>query len=134
MTLHHVGIAVESIAAAAEQYGRALGITLSTEIIEDEIQRVRVAFALVAPGVFVEFVEPLDAESPISRVLKSGGGIYHLCYTVPDLESAVTKVCEAGGRKVSGPSPARAFAGRRLAWVYTANRTLVELVEEEALA
>lgn len=131
MKLHHVGLAVDSIAAHAEHYERSLGIALTSEIVEDEIQRVRVAFAAVGPDTFVELVEPLDAESPIARVLTNGGGIYHLCYEVPDLDAAVDRVCRAGGRRVSGPSPARAFGGRRIVWVYTPNRTLVEFLEQE---
>ncbi len=132
MRLHHVGLAVDSITAHAEQYRQSLGIELSGPVVEDEIQRVRVAFAPVGPDVFIELVEPLDPESPIARVLKNGGGIYHLCYLVADVDAAVDRVCRAGGRQVSGPSPARAFGGRRIAWVYTANRTLVEFLEEKS--
>jgi methylmalonyl-CoA/ethylmalonyl-CoA epimerase len=130
MTLHHVGLAVDSIASHAEHYRQALGIELSGDIVEDEIQRVRVAFAPVGPNVFIEFVEPLDADSPIARVLKNGGGVYHLCYLVPNIEAAIERVRRAGGRLVSGPTPARAFAGRRIAWVYTSTRTLLEFLEE----
>jgi methylmalonyl-CoA/ethylmalonyl-CoA epimerase len=131
MKLHHIGIAVDSIATHAEHYAKALGITLSTDIIEDERQRVRVAFAPVGPDAFIEFVEPMDAESPISSLLARGGGIYHACYVVADLDDAIARVCRSGGRLVSGPTPARAFQGRSIAWVYTPNRTLVELLEQD---
>ena len=58
MNLHHVGMAVPSIAKQAEYYREALGVEVSAEPVEDEAQKVRVAFAEVADGVFVEFVEP----------------------------------------------------------------------------
>ena len=134
MTLHHVGLAVDSIASHAEQYRQALGIDLCGEIVEDDIQRVRVAFARVGPNTFIELVEPLDASSPIAGVLKNGGGIYHLCYLVPDLDGAIDRVRKAGGRLVSGPNPARAFGGRRIAWVYTSTRTLIEFLEQPSEA
>ncbi|MQA28700.1 MAG: hypothetical protein GEU82_02515 [Luteitalea sp.] len=130
--LHHVGLAVDSIAAHAEHYRRSLGIELAGEIVEDEIQRVRVAFAQVGPETFIELVEPIGADSPIARVLERGGGLYHMCYLVANVEAAMDRVCRSGGRRVSGPSPARAFGGRRIAWVYTANRTLIEFLERDS--
>lgn len=134
MKLHHVGLAVDSIAVQAEHYLRALGIGPSSEVVEDEIQRVRVAFVQMEPGVSLEFVEPLDESSPVSRLLKTGGGIYHLCFEVPDLDAAVAQVCAAGGLKISGPVPARAFGGRRIVWVYTKNRALIEFLEDELVS
>src|SRR2546422_2550004 len=97
MKLHHVGVAVSGIAKHAEQYRRAFGISLTSEIIEDELQKVRVAFAQVGDGVFIEFVEPLGDDSPICNLLKRGGGLYHLCYLVPDIEAAIEQVRRAGG-------------------------------------
>ena len=131
MRLHHVGMAVSSIARHAEQYQRSLGVRVTSEIIEDQAQKVRVAFAEVGPGVFIEFVEPLGDDSPITNILKRGGGPYHVCYLVPDIEAAIERVSQAGGRIVSGPTPARAFGGRRIAFVYTPDRSLVEFLEEE---
>lgn len=129
MKLHHVGMAVSSIAEHAEHYRRALGISLTSEIIDDELQKVRVAFAQVGDGVFIEFVEPLSDDSPISNLLKRGGGLYHSCYVVPDIEAAIEQVRQAGGVIVSGPMPARAFDNRRIAFVYTPGRSLVEFLE-----
>jgi methylmalonyl-CoA/ethylmalonyl-CoA epimerase len=127
--LHHLGIAVRSIATSAQQYHRALGIAVEGKIIEDEIQRVRVAFAPTGNGTFLEFVEPLTDDSPVCGVLKRGGGLYHVCYIVKDLSAAIDQVEQAGGRRISGPVPARAFAGRQIAWVYTPDRSLVEFLE-----
>jgi methylmalonyl-CoA/ethylmalonyl-CoA epimerase len=129
MKLHHVGVAVRSIVEQAEQFRRALGISLTSEIIDDELQQVRVAFAQVGDGVFIEFVEPLSDNSPICNLLKRGGGLYHSCYEVPDIEAAIERVRQAGGVIVSGPMPARAFDNRRIAFVYTPSRTLVEFLE-----
>ena len=129
MKLHHVGVAVDSIVEHAEQYRRALGVSLTTEIIEDELQKVRVAFAEVGDGVFIEFVEPLGDDSPIRNLIKRGGGLYHACYVVPNIEAAIEQVLQAGGLIVSGPVPARAFENRRIAFVYTQNRSLVEFLE-----
>ena len=130
MRLHHVGVAVPSIELAAAQYRQAFGIQLSTEIIADELQKVRVAFAPVGDGVFVEFVEPLGEHSPVTGVLRKGGGLYHVCFVVADIDAAIDQSSRSGGRTVSAPQPARAFGGRRIAFVYTPQRSLVEFLEE----
>jgi methylmalonyl-CoA/ethylmalonyl-CoA epimerase len=131
MRLHHVGIAVNSIAELAEHYYEALGIGLTTDVIVDELQKVRVAFAAVGNDVFIEFVEPLGPVSPVSGILeRRGGGLYHVCYEVSDLETTIHNVCAAGGILVSGPTPARAFGGRRVAFVLTRERSLIEFLEE----
>lgn len=130
MTLHHLGIAVESIAISAAHYRRALGVALEGDIVEDEIQKVRVALAPVGNGVYIEFVEPVGEDSPVRGVLKRGGGLYHVCYLVPDIAAAIDRVRGAGGRLVRGPVPARAFNGRLMAWVYTRDRSLVAFLAQ----
>jgi methylmalonyl-CoA/ethylmalonyl-CoA epimerase len=130
MRVHHVGIAVNSIAKHAEQYRRALGIPLTSEVVEDEVQNVRVAFA-EAGDILIEFVEPLGDDSPVTALVSRGGGLYHVCYVVRDVEAAIERVRQAGGRLISGPSPARAFDGRQIAFVFTPDRSVVEFLEDQ---
>jgi methylmalonyl-CoA/ethylmalonyl-CoA epimerase len=130
MRFHHVGIAVDNIQRAAAHYRDALGITLTSEITEDEIQKVRVAFAQAGDGVFIEFIEPMSDDSPVAGVLKRKASLYHMCFVVPDIDAAVERACQAGARLVSSPKPARAFDGRRIAFIYLTDRSLVELLEE----
>jgi methylmalonyl-CoA/ethylmalonyl-CoA epimerase len=128
--IHHLGIAVNSITSSAALYERMLGIALDGDIVEDTIQKVRVAFAPIGNGVYVEFVEPAGDDSPVRGILNRGGGLYHVCYQVPDIDAAIDRVRSGGGRLVSGPVPARAFNGRLIAWVYTPDRSLVEFLAE----
>ena len=70
--------------------------------------------------------------SPVSAVLQRGrGGLYHVCYAVEDLEAQIEKFYQAGCAVVSGPNPAVAFGGRRVAFLYTPQDDLIELVESE---
>jgi methylmalonyl-CoA/ethylmalonyl-CoA epimerase len=130
MRLHHVGLAVASIEKAAEQYRQLFGIGLSGLVVEDVRQKVRVAFAEVAAGVFVEFVEAVGEDSPVASIVKRGGGLYHLCFVVGDIEAAIEQIRRSGGRVVSAPQPAAAFDGRRIAFVYSPDRSLIEFLEE----
>ncbi len=100
----------------------------------DPIQRVAVSFLTQADDdvAEVELIAPLSADSPVQAMLKkNGGGAYHLCFETSDMEAALEHARSLGCIVVSAPAPAVAFAGRRIAWIYTASRQLFELVEAD---
>ncbi len=128
MRIHHVGIAVRSIAEDGADYCRALGLPLYGEITADDAQKVRVAFVTVDGHVQVEFIEPQGADSPVADIIKRGGGVYHICYAVDDILAAIALVRAAQGIPLGPPTPAAAFGGRRVAFCYIGH-SLVEFVE-----
>ena len=130
MKLHHIGIAVRDIAKDPEDYQRALGIPLESRVFEDEFQRVRIRFGWIEGSVLVEFVEPIGEASPVTRWVERGGGVYHVCYQVKNLEQEIDRACRAGGILVTRPCPAPALGNKRIAFVYTRGRNLVEFLEE----
>jgi methylmalonyl-CoA/ethylmalonyl-CoA epimerase len=127
---HHLGVAVRSISQALPFYEQILGYRMTSGPFTDPIQRVTVCFLeREHNGEVVELIEPAAEESPIQQVLKRGGGAYHTCYTVPDLEVALQTCLNHGCLLISGPSPAVAFEGRRIVWLHLPSRHLLELVE-----
>jgi methylmalonyl-CoA/ethylmalonyl-CoA epimerase len=79
----------------------------------------------------VELVEPAGEQSPVIPFLKHGGGLHHLCYEIDDLEGQLRLSREQQGIVVRPPLPAVAFQGRRIAWIYTKNKLLVEYLERQ---
>jgi methylmalonyl-CoA/ethylmalonyl-CoA epimerase len=134
LSFHHVGFVVASIAGTVEGFVRSLAAQWDGCIYEDPHQKVKVTFLVTRPGdPQIELVEPATDDSPVMRFLREkGSGLHHVCYEVDDLERAM------GGMKLSGamiarrPKPAIAFQGRRIAWMLTAEKLLVELLEREA--
>jgi methylmalonyl-CoA/ethylmalonyl-CoA epimerase len=133
--LLHVGVAVAEIEPAAEMFANLFGSKVISGPFDDPIQRVTVNFltqtnAPDADAAEIELIAPLNAEAPIHSMLKkTGGGAYHLCFETNDLERALAHLAEHRCLMVSAPAPAVAFEGRRIAWLYTPTRLLVELVE-----
>ena len=129
--LHHLGFVVPSISTAAEGFAASISARWDNQIIHDPIQRVRVAFfnPVDARNPVFELVEPASDASPVSNFLKKGGGLHHVCYEIDDLELGLREARDAGLAVVAAPAPAVAFGGRSIAWVWSKNRLLIELLE-----
>ncbi|HZE89407.1 MAG TPA: methylmalonyl-CoA epimerase [Verrucomicrobiae bacterium] len=129
MKIHHIGIAVKSLAESVPFYRDALGLEVaSTEEVPSE--GVRVAF-LPAGEARVELLEALGPESPIARfVAKKGEGIHHVCFEVEDLEKSVAAL-RRGGAEIIEPSIRVGAGGHRIAFVHprSTHGLLVELKE-----
>lgn len=119
--LHHIGIAVRSIAA----------VNSEIQIFHDPIQRVRVAF-FEMHDLLVELIEPAGDDSPVQRSLNQGVKLLHTCFEVDRLESSMDVAREAGYHPIRHPAPAVAFGGRRIVWVFHRELGLVELLERTA--
>jgi methylmalonyl-CoA/ethylmalonyl-CoA epimerase len=130
-TLHHIGFVVGSIREEIEGFTGSVGATWNGEIFDDPLQQVRVTFLQpAAPAeAAIELVEPTVDNSPVSRFLARGGGLHHLCYEVDDLAQELKMARSRGGLVVKQPLPAVAFKGRRIAWVVTRNRLVIEYLE-----
>lgn len=133
--LHHLGFVVASIEAAMPGFLRSLRGQWDSQIFHDPIQRVKVAF--LQPGLDaqaqIELVEPVGEDSPVLRFLQTAnGGLHHVCYEVRSLENSVREFRANGALLVRPPKPAVAFSNRRIAWVMTGERLLIELLEQPA--
>ena len=130
-SLHHVGYVVASIAESRDRWVSALSIISVSELFEDPIQKVRVQFFDFAPGggTTLELVEPLTPDAPVAAFLEKGGGLHHLCFEVDQLEAHIQQMKTRQALLIRQPKPAVAFGGRRIAWMMTREKLLVEYLE-----
>mgnify|MGYP006292396425 CR=1 FL=1 len=131
MRFHHIGYAVNDISAYLEDFFRPLFSPVSvSESVVDPIQKVRVCFAEMPGNSTIELVEPIGVDSPVRSIIGSQrGGLYHLCYEVTDLEAEIARFRARGCLPLGRPVPAAAFGGRRIIFLITPQRDLVELLE-----
>ena len=130
-SLPHIGYVVASIADDMDRWRLALSAISVTEIYEDEIQQARVAFLDLPPAGLtkVELVEPLGQDSRVAGFLEKGGGLHHLCFEVDDLEQQISEMKIQNALLLRRPQPAVAFGGRRIAWMLTREKLLIEYLE-----
>lgn len=130
--LHHVAIAVPSIADARGVYEAALGMG-STEVEHVADQRVNV-LVLRAGTQRIELVEPASEDTPISKFLERAGGragIHHLAWHVADVARAIETLVAAGVTMIDD-APRGGSHGTRIAFVHpkSTGGVLMELVED----
>jgi LAO/AO transport system kinase len=127
--LDHLGIAVKSIDEALGLY-ESLGMSAHRETVPQE----KVTVAMIAAGESrIELLEPMAADSPISKFLeKRGPGLHHIALRVADLNAAVERLKSDGAKLLNEP---RAGAGGHLyVFVHPASTggVLLELIQEES--
>lgn len=77
-------------------------------------------------------ISPKDDTSPVCKNLqKNGVSPYHICYETENLEEAILELKKQKFIMVSKPSPAVAFGGKRVCFLFSKTVGLVELVEKE---
>lgn len=131
MRFHHVGVAVRDLDEALRTHLEIFGHRLCAGPVDVPHEAVRVCFVEARPGVLVELVQGLDDGSPVAGLLaKTGGGPYHICYEVGDLDAAIREL----RRKRCFPFrrfEMTGYAWRRFAFLLTPDRQLFELCEPD---
>lgn len=130
-SFHHVGFVVSSIQQTIDGFVKSLDAQWDGVIVHDPAQKVRVTFLASANPAdpLFELIEPASEDSPVVASVKKGGGLHHVCYVVDSMEKQLARSQAERALIVRRPVPAAAFGGRRIAWVYTRNKLLIEYLE-----
>jgi methylmalonyl-CoA epimerase len=130
MKIHHIGIVVDNIQNSLGEFSKFIKfneITIPTLVGS---QKVNVCFMKIGE-LRLEFIEPINDESPVKKALEKGGGFNHICFEVDNLLEKINEIVEKGGRLIV--SPVEGFEGRQIAFVLLnmkkTNLNLVELVQ-----
>lgn len=130
LLLHHIGVVVEDLDAAAEQYA-ALGFTGGERMSVPEQAIEAIVYPAGDHG-WVELISPTDPDGPIARFMgKRGEGMHHVAYKVPDIEAALTRLADSGVRLID-ETPRKGTHGWTIGFVHpeSTNGVLTELVQE----
>lgn len=128
--LHHIGIAVASLAEALPHWTQGLGLRLvSTDEVPTE--KVKVA-VLMAGDTRIELLEPTSPDSPIAKFLdKRGPGVHHLAFHVGDCQQSLAAMASSGAPLLD-QAPRRGAHDCKVAFVHPKylGGVLAELVED----
>lgn len=132
LRLHHLGVVVDDVDAAAAAYVQAFGAIDEGTTFEDPLQLARIRFLRLGDS-RVELLAPLRDDSHLKRLAGRGIGLYHACYEVGDVAGELERMRGGGAMIVSPPKPAVAFGGRPVAFVICRG-LLIELLQRDVAA
>ena len=129
--LNHVAIAVVSVEAAAKQYKNILGAKIS-KTLDLPSHGVKTIFVEL-DNTKIELLEPMGDNSPIKKFLlkNPSGGMHHICYEVPNIKEASTKLKLEGATILGSGKPTIGAHGKPVIFIHPKdfNGTLIELEE-----
>ena len=127
--LNHIAIVVPDLEAAANQYRKVLGASV-TEPENLPEHGVTVVFVEL-PNTKVELLHPFGDGSPIEAFLdnNASGGMHHVCYEVDDIIVARDKLKSEGARVLGDGEPKIGAHGKPVLFLHPKDfcGTLVEL-------
>jgi methylmalonyl-CoA epimerase len=128
--IDHVGIAVDDLEAAVEEYRRLLG---AEPVHRERVEEQGVEEVLFAAGSsYLQLLGSLGPQTPVGRSLATRGpGLHHLAYRVADIEAALEHL-RAEGVRLIDEAPRPGSRGTSIAFVHPRSMqgVLVELVQE----
>jgi methylmalonyl-CoA/ethylmalonyl-CoA epimerase len=126
--VHHVALVVRAMDEALGFYRDTLGLAPGP-VVPIPSDRVRIAFLPVGE-VKLELVEPTDDTTGVARFLAGRGeGFHHVCFEVPDISAALTRLGLDGVELIdTAPRPG---ADGPVAFLHpkSCHGVLVELIE-----
>ena len=128
--IDHVGIACHDLEEKVSFYETTFGLTVAHRETNDE-QGVHEAMLLVAPGSYVQLLQPTRPDSPVGKFLaKNGEGVHHIGYGVDDVEAALEEI-GAKGVPLVDQRPRHGSMGASIAFLHPkgVGGVLTELVQ-----
>jgi methylmalonyl-CoA epimerase len=129
LKVHHIGCVVENIESAVKTYTQMLGFNNISKVYHIKSQQVKVCFVEIGIETFIEFVEPLEKDSAIGKLLKKRHSYYHTGYIVNDFETTLNDLCEKGAKLIT-KFKSEAFNNKKCAFIYTPELHMIELIEQ----
>ena len=115
--LHHIGVYVEKLSDLVQ----------IEKIIKDPRQGVYLSFIKLGDST-IELLQPIDEKSPVFAAASRGQKLLHLCYEVDNLHKAIQTCIKSEFFLVRSPVTAVAFPGQEIAWLFSKNFGLIELL------
>lgn len=132
MRVHHIAYAVADIAAARSKM-EYLGYQVTQPVMRDTERNIKIEFMRhPESGLCIELVEPDGEPNSVSGYLDKNNGMsvpYHICYETENLEQEIDTCREKGFMLIQKPAPAIAIDGRRVAFLFSKDGGMIELVE-----
>jgi methylmalonyl-CoA/ethylmalonyl-CoA epimerase len=131
MNLHHIAYVCKNVKRKAKSFCEQFGFKIISGPVVDKYQGVKILFIQSDDGTKIELLEPYGKNSPVKKFLDKGGGLYHFCFEVENVEKTL-KIITSNNKAfvVRPPAEAPAIGNKKAAFVVTAEKDIIEFVEK----
>jgi methylmalonyl-CoA/ethylmalonyl-CoA epimerase len=129
MIIDHIGIVVRCLADAVQQWETLFGYRRNSDIVLNTRQKVRVVFLSKPDSLTVKLIEPSSPDSPVFQASRKGGGLHHLCFRCPELQTEILRLQQHGATLIVPPQPGEAFRNHSIAFMLAGHNLNFELID-----
>lgn len=134
MKIDHICFAVKNLQDGITYWENTFGYMQMTKIIENSLQKVRVAFLKKSGSILIKLIEPVEGNQSLENFVNRGGGFHHLCFTCPDIEDGLNDLSTKGLITLVPPQPGEAFNNHNIAFMLARYGLNIELIDTEEKA
>ena len=136
MVIDHICFAVRDIREGIRYWEDVFGYTQMTEIVENTLQHVKVAFLNKENSLLIKLIEPTEENKSLQNFVYKGGGFHHICFRCSDVKEEMANLTSKGLMTLVFPQPGEAFNNHEIAFMlakYGINIELIDTVEKACL-
>lgn len=134
MRIDHICFAVRDIGEGISYWEHVFGYRQLTSVVENTIQKVRVAFLSKDDSIMIKLIEPVTGNQSLLNFVNKGGGFHHICFRVNDLKEDMEGLKEKGLLTLVPPQPGEAFNNHDIAFMLAKYGVNIELIDTDEKA
>jgi methylmalonyl-CoA/ethylmalonyl-CoA epimerase len=131
MRIDHICFAVRDLREGIAYWKDVFGYSQMTEIIENSLQKVKVAFLCRDDSVLVKLIEPVAGNQSLINFVNRGGGFHHICFRCSDVQKKINELAGKGLITLVPPQPGEAFNNNKIAFMLSKHGINIELIDTD---
>jgi methylmalonyl-CoA/ethylmalonyl-CoA epimerase len=134
MVIDHICFAVKNLEEAIAYWESVFGYRQMTEVVENTLQKVKVAFVNKEDSTLIKLIEPVDGNLSLQNFVNRGGGFHHICFRCDSIKETMTNLSAKGLLTLVPPQPGEAFNNHDIAFLLGRYGMNIELIDTEEKA
>jgi methylmalonyl-CoA/ethylmalonyl-CoA epimerase len=134
MKIDHICFAVKNLQDGIAYWEDVFGYKQMTKIVENSLQKVRVAFLSKDDSIIIKLIEPLESNQSLLNFVNRGGGFHHVCFKCSDIDEKIDELNKKGLLTLVPPQEGEAFNNKRIAFLLARYGLNIELIDTDEKA
>jgi len=134
MRIDHICFAIKDIEEGIFYWEHVFGYRQMTSVVENTLQKVRVAFLSREDSIMIKLIEPVPGNQSLLNFVNKGGGFHHICFRVDNIKEEMEGLKGKGLLTLVPPQPGEAFNNHDIAFMLAKYGVNIELIDTDEKA